>query len=409
MRRSIPRTTTLAAQARPPRSRVAGTFVVAAALTRLLICSGARAAPQDPKASQPGLAEARSLDQQGRFEEAIHLYRDLLHREPSSPNARLGLANDLARRGECADALDSASAATGLLETARLVVEGMCDFRANDLPAAIGRLEKAVAAAPGDKQAAIFLGRAYAASGKPEQGVRVLKAWMATGGDDPDGLYWTGVFYDQLAQQTYDGMVKSHPESYLVLETQGDQLLQRQKYDEALEAYRKALSLAPSTPGLHFNLGNTYWRMAKLDQAALELAAELKLNSAHAQANYELGDIAVKQGDVDRGLALLNKALALNPALIEAHRSLGRAHLSKREYEEALRQFSIVERAQPADHTIHALLASVYQRMGRTREAAEETRKSNELIEQEMKEVRQSEIEQGRDGAPDVPAGPDHN
>jgi len=200
-----------------------------------------------------------------------------------------------------------------------------------------------------------------------------------------------------LAQQTYEVMAKSHPDSSPLLETQGDQLLQQQKYDEALKAYQKALSGAADEPGLHFDVGNTYWHMGRLDEAAAELSAELKLNPNHSQANFELGDIAVKQGEGDRGVALLKKALAFDPSLVEAHRSLGRAYLARRNFPEALREFSVVAKAEPSDHTIHALLASVYQRMGRKQEAEAETRKYNELVHQQMSDLQQREAQQNRD------------
>ena len=282
---------------------------------------------------------------------------------------------------------------------------GACYFRRHDLGPAIEHLKKAVAEAPGDRDATIFLGRAYASTGAPEEGISILRNFQSGQGDDPDVLYWIGTFYDQLAERTYQMMAKSHPDSYLVLETQGDQFLQRQKYGEALRAYQKALRAAPDEPGLHFDVGSTYWRMAKLDQAAPELEAELKANPNHAQANYELGDIAVKQGDVARGLTLLRKALALDPSLVEAHKSLGRGLLAERHYADAISEFSIVAKAQPADHTIHALLANAYQRMGLTKEAEAETRKYNELVKQQMSDLARKEAAQNQDAtaAPSAP------
>jgi hypothetical protein len=49
-----------------------------------------------------------------------------------------------------------------------------CYYRRNDLSAALKNLEAAVGMAPDDQQAAVFLGRAYASSGRPQEGIRVL-------------------------------------------------------------------------------------------------------------------------------------------------------------------------------------------------------------------------------------------
>jgi tetratricopeptide (TPR) repeat protein len=356
------------------------------------------------RSSDAGLTEARALDQAGKYDQAVVQWRLLLRRSPDIPEVELGLADDLALLNRCekdgSAKSDDSSAAAG--EGA--ITIGICHYRRNDLPAAIKYLETAVKQAPNDQQAAIFLGRAYASSGRPQEGIRVLDAYQARRGKQADTLYWIGAFYDQLAEQAYQTLVKGHPDSYLVLETQGDQLLQQQKYQAALAAYQKALGLAPEAPGLHFDVGNTYWRMEKFDQAASALEAELKSNSNHAQANFELGDIEVKQGQVEKGVPLLEKAAALNPGLTEAHRSLGRAFLAERRYPEALRELSMVVQAEPSDHTVHAMLASLYQRMGNSQKAAEETRKSNELMKQQMADLQRKEAEQSQEAA--TPSGP---
>jgi predicted Zn-dependent protease len=343
--------------------------------------------------------EAEALEHAGKYDQAAAKWLRLLREFPGAAEAELGLADDLALLDRCESdgARESNNSFAGLPAGEQASVAGICCYRRNDLAAALKHLEAAIKLAPDDQQAAIFLGRAYASSGRPEEAIRVIEAYQARRGEHADTLYWIGTFYDQLAEQAYQTLAKAHPDSYLVLETQGDQFLQRQKYDQALAAYTKALALAPNAPGLHFDLGNTYWRMAKLDEAASALEAELQSNPNHAQANFELGDIDVKQGQAGKGIPLLQKALTLNPGLTEAHRSLGRAFLAERRYPEALRELSVVVQTEPSDHTVHAMLASLYTRMGNTQKAAEETQKSNELMKQQMTDLQRKEAEQNQD------------
>ncbi len=389
-------------ETRPRRSRAWVGLVAAVVAQSAAVGQCAVSEAQNLKA---GLAEVRSLELQGQYDQAIQRNRELLRQFPHSAEIRQGLAQDLAKLGHCEEAasVGSAGSAAGKIRGDQETVIGTCYFRRKDLSAALMHLKQAVKAVPDNKSAAIFLARVYASAGQTQEGISTLRAFQARRGDDPDLLYWIGTFYDQLAEQTYQAMAKSHPGSYLVLETEGDQLLQQQKYDQALRAYSKALSVAPNAAGLHFDLGNAYWRMAKLDQARRELEAELQLNPDNAQANYELGDIEVKQGEVERGMPLLKKALALDPTLVEAHRSLGRAFLAGRRYAEAIPEFSIVAQAEPSDHTIHALLASAYQRMGRTQEAEEETRKYNELMKEHMSDLERKEAQQDQDAKAATP------
>ena len=206
------------------------------ACVALFCCSGF-ALGSDPKAFQEKLAQLKALDEQGKTDQAIPQYRELLRDNPNSSDVRLALANDLARTSNCDDAgLVSREASAAASEA----VAGICEFRRHEVPAAITHLSKALQTSPPDRQTAIFLARAYADSGRPDEGVRVLRSLQTSGKSGKDVSYWLGVFYDQLAQQTYDAMAKSYPESPLLFETQGDQLEQQQKYAEALKAFQKA-------------------------------------------------------------------------------------------------------------------------------------------------------------------------
>jgi predicted Zn-dependent protease len=370
-----------------------GIALAAASLTLAAsVRHGGAAGFQD---QQTGLRQVRALDDAGKYDQAVVQWRQLLRKFPGLPEAQLGLANDLALLNLCEEA-DSNDSPAGRPADEQEVVACICYYRRNDMPAAIRHLDAAAKLVRDNQEAAIFLGRSYAASGRPEEGIRVLKAYQAAQGQKADTLYWIGAFYDQLAEQVYETLAKAHPDSYLVLEMRGDQFLQQQKYDQALSAYSKALNLAPYAPGLHFDLGNTYWRMEKLDQAASALEAELKSNPNHTQANFELGDIEVKQGHAEEGVSLLQRAVALNPSLTEAHRSLGRAFLAEQRYSDALRELSIVVEAEPSDHTVHAMLAGLYQRMGDGRKASEESQRSNELIKQQMTDLQRKEAEQNQ-------------
>ena len=196
-------------------------------------------------------------------------------------------------------------------------------------------------------------------AGRYADAVGSLEAWTRENGADADALYWIGKFYEDLANQTFEQMAAKNPGDPTVYEVKGDQDLAKQKYPEALEAYKRALAASRNvTPGLHFNLGYVYWRTLRLDDARKELEAELKLNPYHAQANYELGDIYSKRGQPEKAVPYLAKALALDPGLVEAHRSLGRAYAAEKQYERALKEFLAVAQAEPSDHTIHAVLAS---------------------------------------------------
>ena len=351
------------------------------------------------------LARARALENQGAYDQAAKYYQAFLREFPSSYEARLGLGRDLARIGRCEEA---ASALKPLPRSREHQGEGealigICYFRSRRFAQAIAYLDNAAKLAPNDKEPRIFLSRAYASVGRRRKAIDTLKAGLVRNPGDLDLLYWIGWHYNELAEQTHENMVRRSPSHYLVHELEGDQFRLKQEYDKALEAYGKALNAAPDAPGIHFKLGEVYRRLLKFDEARRELESELRINPFHAQANFELGDIDVKQGSFKEGMPYLQRALEIDPKLVEAHRSLGKAFLAEKHYDNALYEFSLVARADPGDHTIHALLATAYRQMGRTKEAEEETRTYERLVGEQGAELLRLKAEEQETDAPSVP------
>jgi tetratricopeptide (TPR) repeat protein len=280
-----------------------------------------------------------------------------------------------ARLKPCPDAKHSTA-----LSPTSLRLAAVCAFRLNDFPRAIPLLAKAATLDPRDEEMRILLARAYAGVGRNEAAIETLKAWTKAHGEDVDALYWIGKFYDELANQSFQQMTRKYPQSYLVYETEGDQLTLKHQFPQALVSYEKALALAPKdTPGLHFHVGDVYWRMLRYDKAENQLQQELRINPYHAEANYELGAIYAKQGDPQKAVALLDKAIALDPSLIAAHRALGQAYLDERQYNLALAQFLVVAKANPSDYTIRNMLATTYRMLGRLADARREAEESQKL------------------------------
>jgi tetratricopeptide (TPR) repeat protein len=265
-----------------------------------------------------------------------------------------------------------------------LRLAAVCAFGLNDFSSAIPLLAKAAQLNPGDEDIRILLARAYAAAGHNRAAIETLQAWtQSRGKEDIEALYWTGKFYDELANRAFQQMEAAYPHNYLVYETEGNQFMIKRQFPQALASFKKALALAPkNTPGLHFNLGEIYWQSLHYHRAERELEQELRINPYHARANYELGDIYAKEGDPQKAVPLLSRAISLDPSLVAAHRSLGLALMHERQYNPALAQFLIVAKAKPTDYTICNMLATTYRMMGRLADAQREAAESRKLYQQ---------------------------
>src|SRR5690348_4901894 len=66
-------------------------------------CAAGFVSGSDSGTLQSRLEEIQVLDREGRVDQAIERYRDLLRQHPDSAEVRLGMANHLARGAKCED------------------------------------------------------------------------------------------------------------------------------------------------------------------------------------------------------------------------------------------------------------------------------------------------------------------
>lgn len=74
--------------------------------------------------------------------------------------------------------------------------------------------------------------------------------------------------------------------------------------DEAEALLKQAIERSPATAGLHYNLGNLYWRTARLDAAAACYETALRLDPTAEQAALNLGNVRLAQGRFAEGWPL---------------------------------------------------------------------------------------------------------
>jgi len=103
---------------------------------------------------------------------------------------------------------------------------------------------------------------------------------------------------------------------------QGQTCEEGERYGEAEEAYRKALSLAPHFPEAYFNLGNVLREIGRLDAAEEMYRMATTQDAAMASVLYNLADIQEERGKLNEAVASLHAALKVSPSYSEAHFNL---------------------------------------------------------------------------------------
>ncbi len=130
------------------------------------------------------------------------------------------------------------------------------------------------------------------------------------------------------------------------------------KIDEADRRFAEYQKQRPDDWRAEEALGYRYWRWNDLEPAREHFARAVELGSTNARMYFEYSALARQAGTKSAEvIPLLKKAVELDPEYREAHFMLGQYLLGERDYEAALRQFSLVkkvtpERALPLFHNI---------------------------------------------------------
>src|SRR5215469_8170607 len=308
---------------------------------------------------------------------------------PSTPSPKqdLGYARKLIEAGNYRDALKTLERIKAQSpNTPGLNRElGIVYYRLGDPANAISVLRQALIEAPDDHEAQQLLGMSYFQLGKPAEAIPLLekiKAVMPAG--NVDVAYVLGMCYLQSkdyekARNSLAAMYSVSPESpaaYLFTA----RLLFRQGFDSAAEEHaRKAASLDPRLPLVHFVLGEIALFRAHLQQAREEFEQEIQLNPGYAAAYDRLADAYMREGDLSKPEALLKRSILLDPNSTGSYILLGKFQLKVKDYTQAVIYLEKASRMDPGNFIPHHLLGEAYRNMGKLADAERKLKTADEI------------------------------
>jgi tetratricopeptide (TPR) repeat protein len=95
---------------------------------------------------------------------------------------------------------------------------------------------------------------------------------------------------------------------------------------EAVESYRRVLSLAPDWVEAHINLGVALYQMGRADEAGKEFLAAVRLDPDNGISRYNLGCVLEEQGQIDEAIKHLRRAARAIPTHADVHFNLALAY-----------------------------------------------------------------------------------
>jgi len=156
--------------------------------------------------------------------------------------------------------------------------------------------------------------------------------------------------------------------------------LEKKRYAEAIEEYRKAIALEPNHHNAHVNLSFALATLQRPEEAIAMADRALQIKPDSPAAYHALGKAYLAKGDLAEALRYYEKAVQAAPDYVEAHYDWGNALARQERFGEAIPHFEAVLAARPENLSVRANLAIALLEVGRLGEAifqAEETVRRN--------------------------------
>ena len=143
------------------------------------------------------------------------------------------------------------------------------------------------------------------------------------------------------------------------------------KRKKRLESLKRAVSLRPQYADAYNNLGITYSRVSKYDEAQQSFEEAIRLRPDHAAAHNNLGIALTHQNLHDKAIASYQQALRVKPDYSEAHNNLAIVLTQSGRHAEADAAYRRALELKPNYAEAHSNWGIALTEMGRTDEALE--------------------------------------
>jgi len=146
-------------------------------------------------------------------------------------------------------------------------------------------------------------------------------------------------------------------------------LVRQNRIEEGLAHFNTALKLDPEDAALHRDLGLAFFMQGKAEEAFAHYHKAIQINPNDAAAHEYLGLACQSQGKVDEAISYFNQALKIDPLRAETHYNLGIALQLKGRLDKAVEQYTEALRIKPGLINVRSNLGVILARQGKFDEA----------------------------------------
>jgi tetratricopeptide (TPR) repeat protein len=264
---------------------------------------------------------------------------------------------------------------------AELLADGLRLHQAGQLIEAEANYRRVLAAQPDHGEALNLLGLVSFQKGRYDLAVELIGRAIEQNGQNAgyfsnlgNVLYASGKLeeavtaYRQAISKKPD-FADSHANLGEPYHNLGGALNELGRHDEALDAYRNAISISPRDAKAFYSLGVTLAKLGMLEPAIDAHRQAVSIKPDFAEAHFHLGAALKVQGKLEAAVAAYDQAIHINPDFVEAYNNLGGALNELGRRDEAIAAYRQAITIRPRDDTTFYNFGVVLAEQGRLEEA----------------------------------------
>ncbi len=393
--------------------------------------------------AEDAYAQAVKLQEAGKNDEAIPLYQKAISAQPNQDAYAYALGTCYQAKGDFDNATVWYKKAVSLApqnkdyrkvlaaaqsqQTAPIMDQAVKKHEAGDYAAAIVLYKQALGADPDNAHGWTNLAGAYQASDDfANARMAYQKAFDLDHKGEVDDLYFIGSLDETLGQGTkaredYQQYVQANPHGQYAAQAQarisvlkvdpsktqkittaaetkksseaqdayneGIKLQQDNKFDDAIAAYKKALSVSPNEAAYLYALGTAYQAKNDLDSALENYKRALSLSPREAAYKQAIRMVAqakaaplvnsaiekqTKKNDIPGAIADYEAALKIDPDDAGTHMNLGTAYQAANKLPQAAAEYRKAIQLDPKNADVHYFLGTVLETTNQKGQAIQE-------------------------------------
>ena len=377
---------------------------VATVLVLYLVCSSGAPAANTPE-SQSEYSELKSAAAQiaqGKLSEAESKLQSILSATPSEYQAWNLLGVVRAQQGRAPEAermFQKAIQGDAKLVGARVNL-GLLYSRLNRPHDAVGQFEKALEIEPGRGDAVSGLVSALSAeaaaavrNGNDEKALSLLIRARKLDTQNATLLFQFGMVALRMqlfddAGQAFQKALRLYPDNPRSVYALARAEIGLNHYSEAEQALRRYLELRPSDATAHYGLGYVLRLLQRNREARKEFERSLELRPEQTESTFQLGVVDLEEGQTDRAATRFRQVLERDPRHVGALLAQGELLFQEKNYQAALEPLQQAARIAPDAHKSHYYLGLCYARLGQRGASQQELALAAKLQHQNVEQTQ---------------------